>query len=257
MPPDSSKEILALVQLVVASKHTVALTGAGISTESGIPDYRGPNGVWSTGRAPRLDKFLSSLETRRQYWIDRRSRYPTLRETEPNPGHQALADLQSLGLLAEIITQNIDGLHQKAGSAAQQIIELHGTAHRVRCLDCHAFWPAEEIQRRLPDVEIPSCEFCGGMLRAATVLFGEPLPQEELRRAVKAAEACELMIVIGSSLVVRPAASLPMVARSSGAKLAVINAEPTPIDEYAAVTIHASSGETLQQLLNLVLVAQG
>jgi NAD-dependent deacetylase len=135
----------------------------------------------------------------------------------------------------------------------QQTIELHGSAHRVRCLSCLRVWPAEEIQCRLSAEEIPSCDICGGMLRAATVLFGESLPGIELRRAVKAAEACDLMIVIGSSLVVKPAATLPMIANSSGAKLAVVNAEPTPIDEIATITIHAGSGETLSQVLEAIL----
>lgn len=257
MPLAYSEEIGSLARLLKESSHTTAFTGAGVSTESGIPDYRGPNGVWSIGRPPRLDEFTGSLETRRQYWQERRSRYPVLRKSEPNIGHQSLATLQTLGLIAEIITQNIDGLHQKAGSPAGQTIELHGTAHRVRCLDCRTVWPADEIQLRLLTGEIPHCENCGGMLRAATVLFGEPLPQVELRQAINAASACDLMIVVGSSLVVKPAAALPMIARSAGAQLAVINAEPTPIDPLAAVTIHAGAGETLQRLLEAVLSIRG
>ena len=247
-----SEDTLRLSKLIQSSRYTVAFTGAGISTESGIPDYRGPNGVWSTGRPPRLDEFVERFEVRQQYWHDRKVRYPNLVETEPNLGHRALARLQEIGLLAEIITQNIDGLHQKAGSPLQQTIELHGSAHRVRCLSCQTVWAAEEIQRRLSSEDVPSCDICGGMLRAATVLFGESLPRSELRRAVKVAESCELMIVIGSSLLVKPAATLPMLARSSGAMLAVINAEPTPIDAAATVVILARSGATLQRVLDTV-----
>jgi NAD-dependent deacetylase len=149
MSMNYSKEIVALGQLIKNSRHAVAFTGAGISTESGIPDYRGPNGVWATGRPPRLDEFTTSLATRQEYWQERKTRYPVLRDTKPNRGHLALAELQELGFLAEIITQNIDGLHQKAGSPTQQTIELHGSALRVRCLSCRTIWPAEEIQRRL------------------------------------------------------------------------------------------------------------
>ncbi len=253
MSADYFEEIATLGRLIANSRHTVAFTGAGISTESGIPDYRGPNGVWATGRPPRLDEFTSSLDVRRQYWQERKTRYPALRGTEPNRGHLALAELQALGLLAEIITQNIDGLHQKGGSPSQQTIELHGSAHRVRCLSCRTIWPAEEIQRRLEVEEIPNCERCGGLLRAATVLFGESLPRDELRRAVDAASSCDLMIVVGSSLVVKPASTLPMIAHSSGANLAVINAEPTSIDALAAISIHAGAGESLQRTLDEVM----
>lgn len=247
-----TKDIETLAQLIVRSRRVVALTGAGISTESGIPDYRGPNGVWSTGRPPRLDDFVGNLDTRRNYWRDRKTRYPVLRDTNPNAGHVALGELQRRQLLSEIITQNIDGLHQKAGSPGTRTIELHGSAHRVRCLSCRMTWPAEEIQRRLESEEIPACERCGGMLRAATVLFGESLPQDELRRAVDAARTCDVMIVVGSSLVVKPAATLPMIAHSSGARLAVINAEPTPIDAFAIVKVHAGAGESLQRLVDSI-----
>lgn len=252
MSIDYSEEIIALGRLIANSRHTVALTGAGISTESGIPDYRGPNGVWATGNPPRLYEFTSSLDVRRKYWQERKTRYPVLRDTQPNRGHAALANLQQLGLLAEIITQNIDGLHQKAGSPSEQTIELHGSAHRVRCLSCRTIWPAEAIQQRVQVEEIPSCERCGGLLRATTVLFGESLPPDEFRRAVDAAGSCDLMIVVGSSLVVKPAATLPLIARSAEARLAVINLGSTPIDDIVTVRIHAGAGESLQRLVDEV-----
>ena len=166
-------EIDALVALARPARNIVAFTGAGISTESGIPDYRGPGGVWEKNTPPTIGDFLENPETRAAYWRERKERYHTLRDTLPNAGHLALTRLQDAGLLSTVITQNIDGLHQKSGIQPERVIELHGTAHRVRCIDCGASWPAEEIQRRLEEEPLPACEVCGGRLRGATILFGE------------------------------------------------------------------------------------
>lgn len=244
-----------LIALARSARRIVAFTGAGISTESGIPDYRGPGGVWARNAPPTLQDFTENVATRRHYWDERRERYHTLRDREPNAGHLALARLQRASRLPFIVTQNIDGLHQKAGSNPAQTIELHGTAHQVRCFDCGGSWPAETIQARLATETVPACDVCGGMLRAATVLFGQALPEVPLRRAIEAARQCDLMLVIGSSLVVQPAARIPEIAKASGARLAIVNREPTPLDDRADVVVRSGAGAALTALAEALLLA--
>lgn len=239
----------ALIALAQPTGRIVAFTGAGISTESGIPDYRGPGGVWQTGQIPTISDFRTNPATRRAYWEGRRTRYPELAAKEPNQGHLALAALQRAGRVREIITQNIDGLHQKAGSDPRSVIELHGSSHRVSCLACGRVWGAAMIHDRLLSGEVePVCEVCGGMLRGATVLFGESLPRDALRAASTAATTCDLMLVVGSSLVVNPAAQLPVLARRGGASLAIVNRTPTPLDGVAEVVVRSDAGPTLSTL---------
>jgi NAD-dependent deacetylase len=258
-PPDTTPSgdhdpaVAALIDIARTARVISAFTGAGISTESGIPDYRGPGGVWERNAPPTLSDFRENLDTRRQYWEERRERYPVLRHTQPNAGHLALARLQSAGRLSHVITQNIDGLHQKAGSDPERTIELHGTAHRVRCLDCGASWPADQIQTRLELEPLPNCEICGGMLRAATVLFGQALPEDALRRAFAVARSSDLMLVVGSSLVVQPAARLPQIAVVNGARLAIVNNEPTPLDSLADVVVRSSAGGVLSAIADALL----
>jgi NAD-dependent deacetylase len=243
-----------LIDLATPSRRMAALTGAGISTESGIPDYRGPNGVWATGKIPTISDFLTNPQTRREYWDGRRTRYPELAAKVSNRGHLALAALQQAGRLGEIITQNIDGLHQKAGSPPGSVIELHGSAHEIKCLTCGRTWPAAYIQSRLmAGEEEPTCEVCGGILRAATVLFGESLPKDALTAAAQAAVNCDLFLVVGSSLVVNPAAQLPLLAQRAGAKLAIVNHTPTGFDGRADVVVRMDAGPALAVLsLNLL-----
>ena len=243
----------ALIALARPARRMVAFTGAGISTESGIPDYRGPGGVWERNAPPTLEDFVANVATRQQYWQERRERYPQLLGTAPNSGHLALARLQAAGRLAVIVTQNIDGLHQKAGSDPARTIELHGTAHEVRCLDCGATWPAGTIQDRLATEAIPACDHCGGLLRAATILFGQALREVDLRRALEAARHCDLMLVVGSSLVVQPAARIPELAKRSGARLAIVNNEPTPLDHLADVVVRSGAGAALSALADGLL----
>src|ERR671911_2100171 len=250
---DQDPAVAALVEIARPARVISAFTGAGISTESGIPDYRGPGGVWERNAPPTLSDFRENPITRRQYWEERRERYPALRDTQPNAGHLALARLQSSGRLSHVITQNIDGLHQKAGSDPERTIELHGTAHRVRCLDCDALWPADQIQARLELEPLPSCDKCGGMLRAATVLFGQAMPADALRRAFAVAQSSDLMLVVGSSLVVQPAARVPEIAVASGARLAIVNNEPTPLDNLADVVVRSSAGAVLGALADALL----
>lgn len=255
--PDRQEEredtVAALVALAWPARRIVAFTGAGISTESGIPDYRGPGGVWERNAPPTLRDFRENLETRRRYWLERRVNYPMLRDTQPNAGHLALARLQQAGLLRAVITQNIDGLHQKSGIASETTYELHGNAHVVRCLDCRSTWPADEIQARLDAEPLPVCEVCGGPLRAATVLFGESMPERPLRQAIAVANQCDLMLVVGSSLVVQPAARIPEVAVAAGARLAIVNRDPTPLDDLADVVVRGGAGQVLTDLADALL----
>jgi NAD-dependent deacetylase len=250
---DRDTAVTALIEMARQARAMSAFTGAGISTESGIPDYRGPGGVWERNAPPTLSDFRENAATRRQYWEERRERYPALRDTQPNAGHLALARLQSAGRLSHVITQNIDGLHQKAGSDPERTIELHGTAHQVRCLDCGASWPAEHIQARLELEPLPNCERCGGIVRAATVLFGQAMPADALRRAFAVAHSSDLMLVVGSSLVVQPAARVPEVAVANGAGLAIVNNEPTPLDGLADVVVRSSAGAVLSALADALL----
>lgn len=253
----NSRLLAPLVALVRGSARIVALTGAGISTESGIPDYRGPGGVWERRAPPTLDDFRTNAETRRRYWEGRRINYPKLAAAKPNTGHDALAALGAAGRLTGVITQNIDGLHQAAGMPDDRVLELHGSAHRVRCLDCGATWPAAEIQDRLAGGESePACERCGGPLRAATILFGEPLPPLALQQAIALTNSCDLMLVIGSSLIVNPASQLPVLAKRAGARLAIINRTPTPLDPLADVRIIGEAGPVLSLLAQTVVSGQ-
>ncbi|HEV2108911.1 MAG TPA: Sir2 family NAD-dependent protein deacetylase [Thermomicrobiales bacterium] len=247
--------IAKLIELFLPARRIVAFTGAGISTESGIPDYRGPNGVWATGKVPALNDFEQNAETRREYWEARRVRYPEMVAKRPNPGHLALAALERAGRLASVITQNIDGLHQAAGNDPARIHELHGTSHMVRCLNCHRRWSASRIHDRLEagGSVPPGCEVCGGPLRAATVLFGESLPRETLLRASMAAQSCDAMLVVGSSLIVNPAARLPLLAKQRGAALAIVNHTPTPADPLADVIVRGDAGFVLTTLTNALL----
>lgn len=238
------------VSLIRGASAIVAMTGAGISTESGIPDYRGPGGVWETQVPPTIGDFLVNPETRRKFWRRRLTDYPALAAREPNAGHRALVELERRGTLLAIVTQNIDGLHQKAGSAGSRVIELHGNAHWLRCVDCGTTFPAAEIQRRLEAGEAePSCPVCGGILRSGTVLFGDPMPKAALEQAIAAANACDVLLIVGSSLVVNPAARLPVIARRHSASLIVINRTSTPVDTIADVLIRGEAGPTLSEIV--------
>jgi len=248
----------ALIRVGRGRTNLVAFTGAGISTDSGIPDYRGPGGVWEQGKPPTIGDFLENEATRRSYWQRRRFDYPTLAARQPNGAHRALAALERAGLLSGVITQNIDGLHQRAGNGPDRVVELHGTAHRIRCISCGRYWHAVAIQRRLEaGEEVPRCEVCGGMLRSATILFGEPLDKETLDRAVAAASACDLMLVIGSSLVVNPAARLPVLAKRNGAALAIVNRTPTPLDAVADVHVLGEATPVLEAFAAALIAERG
>ncbi len=239
-------------ELVRGAENIVAFTGAGVSTESGIPDFRSPGGIWEKYQPVYFDDFVSSEEARRKYWQRSLATYPTIRDAKPNPTHLALFELEKMGKLEAIITQNIDHLHHKAGNSAEKIIEIHGTVAHALCLDCQKKYDRDELQRRLEKGETalpPRCPACGGPLKDATVSFGQAMPAKEMALAGEKAMRCNLMIMLGSSLVVYPAAYLPQQAQQAGAKLIIINLTATPFDDLAAVAIHAKTGEALPQIV--------
>ncbi len=236
------------VELLRESSCSIAFTGAGVSTESGLSDFRSPGGVWEKYRTVTYQDFLASSKDRVEYWAMHRELNRDLLRARPNPGHQALANMERLGRLQGIITQNIDGLHQLAGNA--RVIELHGTNRTAHCLDCNRAWDIEVIQRRLEDgAPEVICDFCSGLVKPSTVSFGQPMPQRALTKAFAWASRCNLMIMIGSSLEVHPAATVPVTAWQEGAKLIFINRTPTPYDEMATLRFPEGAGEILPLLI--------
>jgi NAD-dependent deacetylase len=229
----------------------VAFTGAGISTESGIPDFRSPGGVWSKYQPVMYDDFLRSPRARREYWRQKCEAHADFAAAEPNAGHRVLARWESSGMLRGVITQNIDGLHQVAGS--QNVLELHGTNRAVQCLDCNARYDPEPlVDEFLRRDAVPDCPECGGRLKHATISFGQALPPPVLEEAARWSRQCGLFLAIGSSLVVEPAASLPRLAHASGARLVIVNRDPTGQDEIADLVLNDPIGETLAAIDEIV-----
>jgi len=243
-----------VADLILASRKMIVFTGAGVSTESGIPDFRSPGGIWE-----RFDpddftyqKFVSNPETRRKQWQMLREGMLT-GGAEPNPAHYAVAELDRIGKLDCVITQNIDNLHQKAGVPDSKVFELHGNMQWVVCLGCGQRYPFGEIKPRLDEgEEIPGCPACQGILKPDVVLFGEQLPGQVLNEASRRSYGCDLFIVIGSTLVVYPAAYMPVYATGAGARLVIINLSPTPMDHQAAVLIRAKAGEAMPVIVQKV-----
>jgi NAD-dependent deacetylase len=237
---------------VKSSRRTVVFTGAGMSTESGIPDFRSPGGVWDRFDPSEFtfQNFVGSEAGRRRYWELGRMVYPVIKRAEPNPGHHALVTLWRSGLLDCVITQNIDNLHQRAGLPAERVIELHGNATRARCLTCERPYDRAEIQEWLEaGVPAPGCPPpCGGVIKPRTVMFGEAMPREETEEAERRARASDLFIVVGSSLVVYPAAHMPVYAKRAGARLVIVNRTPTPHDGEADLLIADSAASVLSSV---------
>ena len=240
-----SKELCQVVaQWLAECQHAVAFTGAGISTESGIPDFRSPGGVWATNQPVYFDDFVRSAAARQEYWRQKAIAHRDFAEARPNVAHRVLAQWEQAGKLGGVITQNIDGLHQLAGS--RKVLELHGTARFVACLDCNArFEAGPMVERFLEQNRPPECPDCGGVMKHATVSFGQSLPPEVLQESIEMAQQAALFFAMGSSLVVHPAAGLPTLAKQSGGRLVIINRDPTPQDDLADAVISASVGETL------------
>ncbi len=241
----------AAAELLASARTGLALTGAGISAESGIPTFRGEGGLWKQYDPVKVASIEYFMADPRAYWNVSKSRGRVALAARPNPGHRALAALEASGRLLAVATQNTDGLHQDAGS--RNVIELHGSGRMVQCLDCGSRETRGEVQARLEVEMLPRCPRCGGQfLKPTVVLFGEPLPTHAIQQAVAMAREADVMLVVGSSLVVYPAAGLPQVALRSGAKLIIVNAEPTPFDEQAAVVVHGKSGEVLPEIVDLI-----
>ncbi|MFJ3231840.1 SIR2 family NAD-dependent protein deacylase [Streptomyces sp. NPDC086787] len=231
------------------------LSGAGISTDSGIPDYRGPNGLWR--KDPEAEKlvtyeyYMGDAEIRRRSWQMRRRNRTLL--AEPNAAHLAVAGLERSGVPVRVITQNVDGLHQRAGMPARKVLELHGTARQFVCTECHARGAMEDALARVEaGEEDPPCLECGGILKSATVMFGQKLDPVVLGEAVSIAKACTVFVAVGSSLQVQPAAGLAGVAADHGARLIIVNAEPTPYDDRAQEVVRQPIGTSLPELLDRI-----
>jgi NAD-dependent deacetylase len=236
--------------LLARAQRGVAFTGAGVSAESGIRTFRGQGGLWLQYDPFKVSSLDYFVEDPAAYWSVSKERYESYRAARPNPAHIALAAMEGAGILKAVVTQNTDGLHHDAGSA--NVIELHGSGRTVACLDCGALEPREQVQARLDEEMPPHCRTCGGAhLKPTVVFFGEAMPPAPTERAFQLARVCDLMLVVGSSLVVFPAAGVPVAAVEAGAPLVIVNAEPTPLDEHADVVIHAPAGEVLPRLLEL------
>jgi NAD-dependent deacetylase len=241
-----SASIAALQGMVREADVVVGFTGAGISTESGIPDFRSPGSPWTRHKPIPFDHFLGSAEARREAWRRKFAMDDLCRDARPNRGHLGLAALVACGRMPAVITQNIDGLHQASGLADHQVIELHGNGTYAKCLRCGRRHELAWIRDGLEATgEPPDCEACGGILKAATISFGQAMPEEAMARARRFALTCDLFLVAGSSLVVHPAALLPALAKENGARLAIVNRDPTPLDGVADLVIREEIGPVL------------
>ena len=237
-----------VAQWLQTAQRVVAFTGAGISTESGIPDFRSPGGVWSKSQPVLFDDFLASASARYEYWRQKAISHQDFSQSLPTAGHQVLARWEAAGRLRTVITQNIDGLHQQAGN--REVIELHGTARAIVCLDCQARFDAGPlVEAFLAHDSVPLCPECEeGRLKHATISFGQSLAPDVLEAAIEESQRADLFFALGSSLVVQPAAHLPVLAKQGGARLVLINRDATPLDDVADAVVRQSIGETLSTL---------
>lgn len=255
---DLEQQVEKAADLVLQARRIVVFTGAGVSTESGIPDFRSPGGIWDRFDPEDFtyEKFLTDPEARRKSWQLFRDK--TFAGARPNAAHYAVAELERLGKLDCVITQNVDNLHQQAGNSPDRVIELHGTMQWAKCLDCGKRFPRALIEGWLEQgIETPRCDQCNGLLKAATISFGEPMPVRETTEAQRRSMECDLFIVIGSSLVVYPAAYMPRYALQAGTKLILINLAETHLDSQAEVLIRGKAGEAMSRLLGRVRTKMG
>lgn len=242
----------ALSALIASAKRAVVFTGAGISTESGIPDFRSPGGIWSQNRVIYFDEFCRSRDARMEAWTRLFNGRKMLNQAEPNAGHRAVARLVERGVVTHVVTQNVDGLHQASGIPDARVIELHGNSTYAKCLKCAARYSLDEMEQVFQALgEPPACEVCGGLVKSATISFGQPMPEEQMQRATAAALECDLMIAAGSSLVVYPAAGFPIMAKRNGAKLVILNRDPTELDSLADLVLNAEIGPTLSRVVGV------
>ena len=237
-----------LAALLRAARRAVVFTGAGISTESGIPDFRSPGGIWTRMAPIDFDDFVRSADMRNEAWRRRFAMEETFASVTPNAGHVAVADLVERGIASAVITQNIDNLHQESGIPESQLIELHGNTRYAKCLSCGTRAELAPIRAHFEQHGVaPDCEHCGGLLKTATISFGQAMPEREMERAAEVTRACDLFLVLGSSLVVYPAAGFPMMAKRNGAKLAIVNREETDQDRVADLVLHCEIGPVLSR----------
>lgn len=245
-------DIERLQEMIGAAKRIVAFTGAGISTESGIPDFRSPGGIWTKYKPIYFDDFMSSEEMRRESWRRKFATDEVMLKAEPNAGHRALAKLVEQGRMSAIITQNVDGLHQRSGVPDAKVIELHGNATYASCLDCGHRHGLDPIRRAFLDGgKLPICAKCEGIVKTATISFGQAMPEIQMARAQDETLACDLFIVLGSSLVVYPAAGFPAIAKRRGTNLVIVNRDPTDQDDSADLVIHAEIGSTVSRAIGV------
>lgn len=241
-----------LKRMIADATRIVGFTGAGISTESGIPDFRSPGGIWSRYRPIEFGDFMASEEARRESWRRKFATDAVMRQATPNAGHRALARLVEQGRMSAIVTQNVDGLHQASGVPEDKIIELHGNATYAACLDCGERYTLEWVRALFDkDETLPECEKCDGIIKTATISFGQSMPEIEMERAREETMACDLFIVLGSSLVVYPAAAFPMMAKRNGAGLVILNRDPTDQDDTADLVIHDEIGPTMSRAVGV------
>jgi len=246
------EQLDTIAQWLVGAKRTVVFAGAGLSTESGIPDFRSPGGVWDRYDPEDFyfQNFVSSEASREKYWQMATEMYESMKHALPNAAHLAIGELEKLDKLDCVITQNIDGLHFKAGNSPDKVLELHGTAMHVTCLSCNKRYDRDEVQGRLAKGDkAPRCDACRGLLKPATISFGQSMPERETTAAYERSGACDLFIVIGSSLMVHPAAMMPVVAKRNGATLVIINRDETACDDQADMIIRGQAGAAMTGIM--------
>lgn len=247
------EKIKLVARKITASKHLVVFTGAGISTESGIPDYRSQGGIWDKFKPVYFDEFMSSELSRIRYWEQRLDMEKSLAASRPNSGHLSLTKLHEQGFLKAVITQNIDGLHLESGIPEEKIIELHGNTRRVRCMSCRKLFSFENALKIIDKGnKAPACS-CGGFLKPDTISFGQAMPAEETQKAAMLSKKSDLFIVVGSTLLVHPAAMMPEYAKTAGAFLVIINLSDTPYDTVCDVLIRGRAGDVLTQIVKEVI----
>ena len=249
--PDLDKAMAGLQQMVQEARTVVPFTGAGISTECGIPDFRSPGGLWTKNRPIPFDEFLASQEARNESWRRRFAMGEQFGGAQPGRGHRALASLYRAGKVPGVVTQNIDNLHQASGIAPEHVVELHGNTTYASCLDCSGRYELAWVRRRMDAANgcAPDCPACGGYVKTATISFGQAMPDAAMRRAEDLTLSCDLFLAIGSSLVVWPAAGFPLMAKRNGARLIIINREPTEFDDIADLVVRQDIGTVLEPFI--------
>src|SRR6201996_1563745 len=249
--PDLASATAGLKDMVADARSIVPFTGAGISTECGIPDFRSPGGIWTKNRPIPFDEFLASQDARNESWRRRFAIGEAFGAAQPGRGHRALASLYRAGKIPAVVTQNIDNLHQASGIANDHVVELHGNTTYALCLDCTQHYEIAWVQSRMDSGNgcAPDCPDCGGYIKTATISFGQAMPDAAMRRASDLVQACDLFLAIGSSLVVWPAAGFPLLAKRRGARLVILNREPTEFDDIADLVLHQDIGTILEPLI--------